>query len=487
MEKTVEKKENLEVVVSVKASGEDWKKQVKKEFNKKAANVTVPGFRKGKAPESMVRARVNQGEVYNDAIMHFANEAYKEAVNEGKFFVYTEPKINVTKLEAEGAEFTITFGLPPVVELGQYKNLGVEPKEVKVSAADVKNFIEDLKKQHAIMQVKEGKAKLGDSVIIDFTGYVDNVPFEGGEAKGYELELGSGSFIPGFEDQLVGIKAGDSKTITVKFPENYVESLKGKEATFDVKCSDVKEKILPSLDEEFFAELNIKDVKDEASLKDYAKKQLVARKENEAKQEQLNEIVNKAVDNAKVILPPAMVETEANAMLEQIKKQVEQAGLTYADYVAINGLKEEELAAQRNKDAEKNLKSMLVIEKIIVDEKLDVTDEDIKKEYQRIADLYKMSVEDVEKALAGNKDQFVNQLRNQKFTTFMAVNNLVSAKPAAKKASTEEKPAAKKASTTKKTTTAKKASTTTKKASTTAAKKPAAKKTTTKKAAAKAE
>ena len=140
MEKKVEKKENLEVVITVKAAGEDWAKQLKKEFNKKASNITVPGFRKGKAPESMVRARVNQYDVYNDAIMFFANEAYSESVKEGKFMVFTEPKINVTKLDKDGAEFTVTFGLPPVVELGQYKNLGVEKKAVKVSASDVNNM-----------------------------------------------------------------------------------------------------------------------------------------------------------------------------------------------------------------------------------------------------------------------------------------------------------------------------------------------------------
>ena len=205
MDKKVVKNENLEVVITVKASGDDWKKQVNKEFNKKAANVTVPGFRKGKAPANMVKSRINQAEVYNEAMFFFADAAYKEAVTENKFQVFTQPKVNeVKKLDAEGVEFTITFGLPPVVELGAYTNLGIEAKEVKVTAKEVTSFVDDLVKQHALMQVKEGAAKLGDTVIIDFTGYIDGVAFDGGEAKGYELELGSNSFIPGFEDQLVG-------------------------------------------------------------------------------------------------------------------------------------------------------------------------------------------------------------------------------------------------------------------------------------------
>lgn len=480
MEKLVEKKENQDVVITVKCEGETWAKQLKKEFNKKASNVVVPGFRKGKAPEAMVRSRVNQAEVINNAIMHFANVAYKEAVTENQFYVYTEPQINVTKVEDNLAEFTITFGLPPVIELGQYKNLGVQLKEVKVSAKEVTEYIDNLKKQHAVMQVKEEAAKMGDSVIIDFTGYIDNAPFDGGSAKGYELELGSGSFIPGFEDQLVGIKAGEEKTINVKFPDNYVEALKGKAATFEVKCSDVKEKVLPELNEEFFTELNIKDVKDEASLKKYAKAQVTARKENEAKQEQLNEIVNTAVANAKVGIPSALVEKEANAQFEQIKKQIENAGLTYADYVAINGLKEEELAAKRREEAEKNIKSMLVIEKIILEEKLDVTEEDLKNEYARIAGMYNMKVEDVEKALSSNKDQFVNQLRNAKFTEFMASNNAVKEEKEAAPQVEAEKTIAKKAP-------AKKATSSTAKKTTSTAKKATSTTKTTKKAAAKAE
>lgn len=479
MEKLVEKKENQDVVITVKCEGESWTKQLKKEFNKKASNVVVPGFRKGKAPEAMVKSRINQAEVINNAIMHFANVAYKEAVTENQFYVYTEPQINVTKVEDNLAEFTIVFGLPPVVELGQYKNLGVALKEVKVSAKDVTEYIDNLKKQHAVMQVKEGEAKMGDTVIIDFTGYIDNAPFDGGSAKGYELELGSGSFIPGFEDQLVGIKADESRTINVKFPDNYVESLKGKAATFEVKCNDVKEKVLPELDEEFFKELNINDVKDEASLKKYAKAQVTSRKENEAKQEQLNEIVNTAVANAKVGIPSALVEKEANAQFEQIKKQIESAGLTYADYVAINGLKEEELAAKRREEAEKNIKSMIVIEKIILEEKLDVTEDDLKNEYARIAGMYNMKVEDVEKALSSNKDQFLNQLRNAKFTEFMSSNNAVKVENEAPSKVEEEK-TVKKAP-------AKKAASTTAKKTTTSTKKTSSTTKTTKKAAPKAE
>ena len=273
------------------------------------------------------------------------------------------------------------------------------------------------------MQVKEGEAVKGDSVIIDFEGFLGDEAFEGGSANGYELELGSNSFVPGFEDQLVGIKAGEHRTVNVTFPTNYVEQLKGKEARFEVTCHDVKEKILPELNEEFFEELKIADVKDEKSLKAYAKKQVLANKERNAKNAQVENIINTAVNNATVEIPSSMVEDEANAMLESIKKQVEDAGLSYEDYVAINGKKEEELVAERKAEATKNLKAMLVVEQIIATEGLEVTKERLEEEYKAIANQYSMELESVKNALKSNEAQFVNQLRNKIFTDFMLKNN----------------------------------------------------------------
>lgn len=423
MEKTVERKENLEVVINLKFNGDEWKKAWKKEHNKRAANIVVPGFRKGKAPASMVNARINHGQVLSDTLFNLANKGFQEAVNENKLYVFSEPKLSISKMNDEEAECAILFCLPPVVKLGQYKNLNVACEEVKVSAKETNAFIDDLKKQHAVMQVKEGEAKLGDSVIIDFVGYVNDEAFDGGEANGYELELGSNSFIPGFEDQLVGIKAGESRTLNCKFPENYVEALKGKDARFEVTCQDVKEKVLPTLDDDFFQELNIADVKDEKSLKAYAKKQVLANKQKAAKNAQIENIVNKAIENATVEIPSSMVDDEAAAMLDEIKKQVENAGLKYSDYVAINGLKEEELEANRRKDAVKNIRAMLVVENIIATENLEANDNALEKEYAALASQYGMDVESVKKALEPNKDNFRRQLRNKLFTEFMLANN----------------------------------------------------------------
>ena len=423
MEKQVERKEDLEVLVTISCSGDEWAKYTKKEYNKHASKVTVKGFRPGHVPSDMIKARVNMASVLNDALFNAVNDGFSQTVREEKLNVFTQPRLEVKKISEKEFEAVVSFALAPEVKLGQYKQLGIKAKAVRVLEKDVKEYVDNLKKQHAVMEVKDGEAKLGDSVIIDFVGYVDGTPFEGGDAKGYELELGSNSFIPGFEDALVGIKAGDKKTIEVTFPENYVEKLRNKPATFDITCSEVKCKKMPKLNKEFIDELGFEGVTDEDTLKDYCKKQIKARKEQESKNEQLNEIINKAIDNAEVIIPNPVVEEEANAMLDQVLKQLKDSGLTYKDYVSINGGDEKKLEEQRKDEARKNIKSSLVVNKIMASEGLRVTDEMINQQYQSIADQYKMKFEDVKKTFEANKDAFVQQLTNKLFTDFMLANN----------------------------------------------------------------
>ena len=422
MEKKIEKNE-LDIVVTVNVNGDEWKKAQNKEFNKRASKVVIKGFRPGKAPAHLIKASINQGDVINDAIFTVVNKAYQEALDENKFYVFTQPKLNVTKVNADELEATVSFCLPPEITLGEYKKLGIAKEEAVVTDDDVNAYLENLRKEHAVMQVKEDAAALGDSVVIDFKGYINDEAFEGGEAKGYELELGSNMFIPGFEDQLVGIKAGEARTVNVKFPENYVEELKGKDARFEVTCSDVKVKILPELNDEFAEELELTEVTTLDQLKEYGKKQLRSQKEQQVANKQIEDIVNKAVDNASVKLPTAIVEEEAAAMLAQMKKQIEDAGLKYEDYIAINKLDEATLQAQRLDEARKNLKSMLVVEKIIALEKLEVTPEMVDAKYAELASQYGMKVEDVKKALEPNKAQFEKQIRNSLFTEFMLANN----------------------------------------------------------------
>lgn len=423
METKVERKENLEVVVTIRGEGEEWARYTRKEYNKQAKKVTVKGFRPGHVPADMIKARVNMGQVLNDALFNAVNDAFGKAVGEEKLQVYTRPNLNVSKISEKEFEATVTFAQAPSVTLGQYKQMGIKAKAVKVYEKDIKAYIDDLRNQHAVMQVKKGKAKKGDTIIIDFIGYVDDTPFEGGDAKGYELELGSNSFIPGFEDALIGIKADEKRTIQLTFPENYVEKLKGKPATFDVTCSDVKEKVVPELNEEFIQELGLEGVKDEATLKEHCKKEIAARKEKENRDAQLEEIINKAIDNATVVLPDAVVQEEADAMLDQVREQLKNSGLSYEDYLSINGKDEKALEEDRKKEAVKNLKSALVVNQIMNAEGLGVTEEVLNQQYQNIADQYKMNVDEVRKTLEPNKNQLINQLKNKIFAEFMMANN----------------------------------------------------------------
>lgn len=222
---------------------------------------------------------------------------------------------------------------------------------------------------------------------------------------------------------MIGIKADEKRTIQLTFPENYVEKLKGKPATFDVTCSDVKEKVVPELNEEFIQELGLEGVKDEATLKEHCKKEIAARKEKENRDAQLEEIINKAIDNATVVLPDAVVQEEADAMLDQVREQLKNSGLSYEDYLSINGKDEKALEEDRKKEAVKNLKSALVVNQIMNAEGLGVTEEVLNQQYQNIADQYKMNVDEVRKTLEPNKNQLINQLKNKIFAEFMMANN----------------------------------------------------------------
>lgn len=423
MEIKVNLSENQSAELVISSSGEEWKKAQNKEFNKRRANLEVKGFRKGNVPADMANRYINRAEVINDALIELVNKAYGEAVEEHKLQVFSEPKLDVKKVSEEEFEVTVSFALPPKVTLGEYKGIKATKGEVKVTDKEIEAHIDSLRNQHATMNVKEGEAAVNDTVIIDFKGYVDDVAFDGGEAKGYELKLGSNSFVPGFEDQLVGIKANEDRVVNIKFPENYVADLKGKDARFEVHCSDVKETVLPEINEEFFEELHIEGVNSVETLNDHARKTLVERKTREVENEYLNTIINKIIDNATVAVGDTLVEAEANAQIDSMKKQVESNGLKFDDFLSINNQTMEQLVEMKKEEAARNIKAMLVIEEICRAENIFVTKEVLDAKFEEIAKQYNMSKEDVEKALGNNIEQFARNLRNSLFNEFILKNN----------------------------------------------------------------
>ena len=423
MEIKVNLSENQSAELVISCSGEEWKKAQNKEFNKRRANLEVKGFRKGNVPADMANRYINRAEVINDALIELVNKAYGEAVEEHKLQVFSEPKLDVKKVSEEEFEVTVSFALPPKVTLGEYKGIKATKGEVKVTDKEIEAHIDSLRNQHATMNVKEGEAAVNDTVIIDFKGYVDDVAFDGGEAKGYELKLGSNSFVPGFEDQLVGIKANEDRVVNIKFPENYVADLKGKDARFEVHCSDVKETVLPEINEEFFEELHIEGVNSVETLNNHARKTLVERKTREVENEYLNTIINKIIDNATVAVGDTLIEAEANAQIDSMKKQVESNGLKFDDFLSINNQTMEQLVEMKKEEAARNIKAMLVIEEICRAENIFVTKEVLDAKFEEIAKQYNMSKEDVEKALGNNIEQFARNLRNSLFNEFILKNN----------------------------------------------------------------
>ena len=422
MEKIIDKKAS-EVIITFKTSGEEWNSAQMKEFNKLRAKLKVPGFRPGHVPDGIAKQRINPAEVIHEAMFALVNKAYAEVLESEKLMVIAEPKLTVNNVSKTELECVVTVALPPVVTLGEYKGIKVEKEAVSVTEEDIKAEIEKQLSSHATLMVKEEAAKLGDTVIIDFKGFVDDVPFDGGEAKAYELKLGSNSFIPGFEDQLVGIKAGEERSINVQFPENYVEQLAGKAARFDIKCHDVKETVLPELNDEFVEELELADIKTVDAYKAKLEKDILARKEAAANNKRLDAIVAKIIDNATVEIADTLVEDEAKAQVENVRKQVESNGLKFEDYLKINNTDLEKFTADRKVEAANNIKGMLVIEQICRQEKIEVDAKALNDKYEELASMYNMKVEDVRKALEPNKNEVLRNLKNELFTKFILANN----------------------------------------------------------------
>lgn len=423
MEKKITKLEQSKIEVLVNVDKDVWTKAQKDAFNKLAADVQIKGFRKGKAPVEMVKAKVDQGQVFDRAINGLLQETYRQVVAEEKLRPFARPMVDVTKVSDVELELKFTLVLAPEVTLGQYKGLHAEKKEAVVSEHDVEHAIEHLINDNASLTVKDSEAKLGDTVVMDFEGFVAGKAFEGGKAENYSLELGSGQFIPGFEDQLVGVKAGVEKDIVVNFPTEYVPELAGKEATFKIKVHEIKEKKVPELNEELIKDLNLPEVKTVEDLKAHEKAKLLKQKESEVKRDYFEALVKQIRANAKIDLAKEILDGEVEAMEENMLKQIEQQGLTMDKYLQITGQTKEKLREQMLKEADENVRSVLVLEKIAELEKISVADEEIEFELAKIADQYKMPLEEVKKVLKDSMDRFTADVRSRRIQEFIVNNN----------------------------------------------------------------
>ena len=423
MQKEVTKLENSQTNITLSFSGEEWANAQKKAFNKLANNVEVQGFRKGHAPENLVRQKINQAQVLNDAIDVVLQPAYEQVLTEEKLVPFVQPEVEVTKISESELEVIIKITTAPEVTLGSYKGLKVAREAVEVTKEEIDAEIARLCANNAELIVKDTEAKLGDTTVIDFKGFVDGKEFDGGSAENFALELGSNQFVPGFEEQLVGTKAGESKDVVVTFPTQYVPELAGKEATFKVTVNEVKEKKVPELNEDLVAELNYEGVKTVEDLTNKVSADVKTKKENQAKNAQIEEILKQIRESSTISIGEKIIEKEVESMKENFKKQVEQNGLTIDQYYQITGQKEEDTVKSMRTQAELNLKNFLVISEISKLENIKVEQKELDAEYQKIADQYGMDVAKVKEILGPQSQQLASDIHQRKIIDFLLANN----------------------------------------------------------------
>ncbi|MDT3911779.1 trigger factor [Staphylococcus aureus] len=423
MTATWEKKEGNEGLLTVTVPAEKVNKALDQAFKKVVKQINVPGFRKGKVPRPIFEQRFGVEALYQDAIDILLPDAYGEAIDETDIKPVAQPEVSVTQIE-KGKDFIFeaTVTVEPEVKLGDYKGLEIEKQETELSDDELQEAIDHSLGHLAEMVVKEdGVVENGDTVNIDFSGSVDGEEFEGGQAEGYDLEIGSGSFIPGFEEQLEGMKVDEEKDVVVTFPEEYhAEELAGKEATFKTKVNEIKFKEVPELTDEIANELDA-----EANTVDEYKenlcKRLAEQKATDAENVEKEEAITKATDNTTIDIPEAMVNTELDRMVSEFAQRIQQQGLDLQTYFQISGQDETQLREQMKDDAEQRVKTNLTLTAIAEAEKIEATDEDIDKELEKMSKQFNISVEDIKNTL-GNTDIIKNDVRIQKVIDLLRGN-----------------------------------------------------------------
>ncbi|WP_310829937.1 trigger factor [Paenibacillus pedocola] len=403
MKATWEKIEKNLGVLEVEVEAERVAAALDKAFNKVVKKANVPGFRKGKVPRPIFESRFGVESLYQDAIDILLPEVYGEAVEQTDIFPVDRPEVDIEQFaKGQAFIFKAKITVKPEVKLGQYKGLEVPVQKAEVTEDELNAELKRLQERHAeLVVVEEGAAANGDIAVIDFDGSVDGVPFEGGAAERHSLELGSNSFIPGFEEQVVGMATGDFKDVEVTFPEAYhAENLAGKAAVFKVKLHEIKRKQLPELDDEF-----AKDVSEFDTLEEYKadlKAQLESRKQDELKGVRETAVVDKAAANAEVEIPEAMINSEVQNMVRDFDNRLRQQGMNMDMFLSFSGQTREDLEGQMKSDAEKRVRNNLVLEVIAKEENIEVSEEEVNQELATMAESFKRSPEEIRSILAAN-------------------------------------------------------------------------------------
>jgi len=382
--------------IEIKLEGEKWTKCLDNAFKKVNKNIEIDGFRKGAAPKDVYLKKYGVESLYSEGINEAINVAYKELLENNDLVPVTEPAVDVTGISDGSVIFKFTIITKPEIKLGDYKKLGVKKENAKVSKEELTNEIEALRSQLAEVVVKEdGVIVEGDTVVIDFDGYVDGKALEGGKGENYPLEIGSHTFIPGFEEGLVGKKAGEEVELNLVFPENYVEDLKNKPVTFKVTVHEVKTKVLPELNEEFYADLGLENVKTKEDFENEVEKTIKERKEKELEDKYIDDLLQAASEKLEVEINPEIISDEVHRMIHGYEEQLKMQGIDMEQYFQLTGTSHEDLHIQMEPEATKRIKYRYVIEEIAELEKIDFTEEEVKEKAEEMANNYGIKVEEL--------------------------------------------------------------------------------------------
>ena len=389
--------------VTIKIEGKEWENAMDKAFQKANKKAKIDGFRPGKAPKDIFLKKYGKESLMMDAADLVINDAYLKMLEENKDLeIVAQPELNLKSLDENGVEFIFKLTLKPEVKLGKYKGLKVKKGSTKATEEEIDETIMNMRNRYAENQVKEGPVADGDVAIIDFEGFKDDVPFEGGKGEDYSLKIGSHTFIPGFEEAIIGMKKGESKDINLTFPEDYhSEDLKGQPVVFKVTVKEVKETIVPELSKEFFEDLGLEGVNDEKSLRKQVKENIVARKEMEAENKYIDDLLKEAIKNMKVEVPDVMVSDETDRMLRQYEDNLKMQGLTLEQFYQFTNSDEASLKDQMKEEALNRVKSRLLLEEIAIVEKLEISDKEANEEAEKLAEKYSMKKDEFLAAFGG--------------------------------------------------------------------------------------
>ena len=448
--KSCEKLEKSRVALTIEASAEEFEAAVNKAYLKMRGKINVPGFRVGKAPRKIIEKMYGEEVFYEEAVNIILPDAYEDAIKEQKLDVVGYPEVELESCTKDGVVFKCTVAVYPEVKLGQYKGLEAPKAEVKVAAADVNARLKEMADRNSRLVSVERAIKKGDTADIDFEGFDNGVAFDGGKGENFDLEIGSGSFVPGFEEQLIGMKAGEEKDIDITFPENYAPELAGKPVVFHVKVNEVKVKEVPAVDDEFAKDVSEFDTLKE--LKADIKKKMTAERTEAAQRAFEDVLMAKVAEGVEAEIPHEMVELQAERMMEQFKQQLAAQGIPFDQYLKMTGTTEADFRKQADGPAAEQVKMDLAVEAIIKAEGLEATDEDVENELKNVAEKYGMDLETVKKYL--RPEDVKEQVIREKAVKVVA-DSAVAVAPAEEKAELEaegevvekkpaKKPAAKK-------------------------------------------